>query len=165
VSAPADGELDGVVDTPLESLPHVDEHGLLVLAQSGEVWKALVPVIGGAFSRGPAARAARALGCAQTESSGPPDVIGSTMPGFMVVRVIEPAALALQGSHRFARYGLIFSLEPTRDERTLLRAETRADFPGLKGSAYRALVVGTRVHVAVVNRILRAVKRRAERGA
>jgi hypothetical protein len=165
VTTPGDGEPDGVVDTPLESLPHIDEHGLLVLAPVEEVWRALAPVIAGTFSRGPSERAARALGCAQTEANGPPDVIGSTVPGFMVVRVIEPAALALQGSHRFARYGLIFSLEPTKDERTLLRAETRADFPGLKGRAYRALVIGTRLHVVMVNRILHATKRRAEREA
>ena len=154
--------MSDVVDTPLESLPRIDEHGLLVLAPVEDVWQALLPVLGGSFSRGPAQRAARALGCAQTEASGPVDVIGSTLPGFMVVRVIEPAALALQGSHRFSRYGLIFSLEPTKDERTLLRAETRAEFPGLAGKAYRALVIGTRGHVFAVNRILRAIKRRAE---
>lgn len=155
--------MNGVVDTPLESLAHIDEHGLLVLAPVEDVWRALLPVLAGSFSRGPSQRAARALGCAQTEASGPIDVIGSTLPGFMVVRVIEPAAIALQGSHRFARYGLIFDLEPTKDEQTLLRAETRAAFPGLKGRAYRALVIGTRGHVLVVNRILRAAKRRAEK--
>ena len=93
------------------------------------------------------------------------DRIGSTLPGFMVVRVIEPAALALQGEHRFSRYGLIFSLEPTKDEQTLLRAETRAEFPGLAGRAYKALVIGTEGHLLAVNRILRAVQRRAEKGS
>lgn len=73
--------------------------------------------------------------------------------------------LALEGQHRYSRYGLIFSLEPTKDERTLLRAETRADFPGLTGSVYRTLVIGTRGHVVVVGRLLRAVKKRAERDA
>ncbi len=71
--------------------------------------------------------------------------------------------LALEGQHRFSRYGLVFRLEETKDERTLLRAETRAEFPGLKGRVYRALVIGTRGHVMVVNRMLRAVRRRAER--
>ena len=153
-----------VIDFPLEEIPHVDEHGVLVLAPREEVWPALLAVAGRSFSRRAAARAARALGCVHTEVSGPIDRIGSTIPGFIVARVIEPAALALEGRHRFSRYGLIFSLEPTRDERTLLRAETRADFPGLKGRAYRALVIGTRGHILVVNRLLRAVKRRAERG-
>ena len=103
------------------------------------------------------------LGASETEFSGDAGQIGSTFPGFVVARVVEPAVFALEGQHRFSRYGLIFSLEPTKDEQTLLRAETRADFPGLKGSVYRALVIGTRGHVLVVNRLLSAV--RAPRGA
>jgi hypothetical protein len=79
--------------------------------------------------------------------------------------VVEPAVLALEGEHRFSRYGLVFRLEPTKDDQTLLRAETRAQFPGITGRAYRTLVIDTRGHVLVVNRILNAVRRRAERGA
>jgi hypothetical protein len=154
-----------VIDFPLEALPHVDEHGVLVLAPVGAVWSALISVIGSAFARPRVARAARVLGCAHTESSGPIDRIGSTVPGFIVARVIEPAALALEGEHRFSRYGLIWSLEPTKDDKTLLRAETRAEFPGIKGRLYRALVIGTRTHVLLVNRLLRAAKRRAEKSA
>ncbi|MGH2922847.1 MAG: hypothetical protein ACRDKH_02305, partial [Solirubrobacterales bacterium] len=78
---------------------------------------------------------------------------------------IEPAALALEGEHRFSRYGLIWSVEPTRDRKTLLRAETRAEFRGVKGRIYRALVIGTRLHVLAVRRLLGAVKRRAEKAA
>ena len=154
-----------IIDFPLEDLPQIDEHGVLVLAPVEAVWSALVSVAGSAFSRPRAARVARALGCAHTESSGPVDRIGSTVPGFIVARVIAPAALALEGEHRFARYGLILSLEPTKDRKTLLRAETRAQFTGVKGRLYRALVIGTNVHVLVVNRLLRAVKRRAEEPA
>ncbi len=116
----------------------------------------------GSFSGSAVERVARALGCSPAEASGPIDQRGSTVPGFIVVRVVEPAVLALQGEHRFSRYGLIFRLEPTKDERTLLRAETRAEFPGIKGKTYRTLVIGTRGHVLAVNRILRAVRRRAE---
>ena len=162
---PAGGEAERVIDFPLESLPPIDEHGTLVLAPVPEVWRALLPVIGGSFSRPAAGRFAKALGCSHLEVSGPIDRIGSTVPGFIVARVVEPAVLALEGQHRFSRYGLIFSLEPTRDEQTLLRAETRAEFPGLKGRAYRALVIGTRGHVAAVNRLLRTIKRRAEKSA
>jgi hypothetical protein len=147
----------------LEGLPSIDEHGTLVLAPVPKTWEALISVLQPTSPRPGAERIARALGCAQTEAEGEVTRIGSTIPGFMVVRVIEPAALALQGEHRFSRYGLIFSLEPTKDDRTLLRAETRAEFPGLKGKAYRGLVIGTRMHVVAVNRLLRAAKRRAER--
>lgn len=151
------------VDIPLEDLPHIDEHGVLVRAPRERVWEALLQVVPGAFGGGGTRRMARMLGCSETERSGKPGRIGSTVPGFVVARVIEPAALALEGQHRFSRYGLVFSLEPTKDEETMLRAETRADFPGLKGSVYRALVIGTNGHVIVVNRLLKAVKRRAER--
>ena len=153
---------DRVIDFPLESIPHLDEHGTLVLAPVPRVWETLLPVVAGSFTGAATARIARALGCTHTEVSGPIDRIGSTVPGFVVARVVEPAVLALEGQHRFSRYGLIFSIEPTRDEQSLLRAETRAEFPGLKGSAYRTLVVGTRGHVLVVKRLLAAVRRRAE---
>lgn len=159
----AEGTAKRTIDLPLEDLSHIDEHGLLVHAARETVWEALVALVPRAFSGRVSSRVARALGCSETEADGEPGEIGSTFPGFVVTRVIEPAALALEGQHRFSRYGLIFSLEPTKDERTLLRAETRADFPGVKGSAYRTLVVGARGHVLVVNRLLRGVKKRAER--
>ncbi len=154
-----------IIDFPLEDLPHVDEHGVLVLAPVETVWSALISVTESAFARPRAARVARALGCAHVETSGPIDRIGSTVPGFFVARVIAPAALALEGEHRFARYGLIWSVEPTKDRNSLLRAETRAEFPGIKGRLYRMLVIGTNMHVLAVNRLLRAVKRRAEKSA
>lgn len=152
-----------VIDFPLEELPLVDEYGTLVLAPVEQTWAALLVVAGGSFSGRAGERAARALGCSHTQSSGEIDRIGSELPGFIVARVIEPAVLALEGEHRFSRYGLIFSLEPTKDGQTLLRAETRAQFPGIKGRIYRALVIGSRGHVLVVNRLLRTIKRRAER--
>ncbi len=163
-AAEADSDPARIIDFPLEDLPHVDEHGVLVLAPVETVWSALVAVAGSAFSRPRAERVARALGCAHIETSGPIDRIGSTVPGFIVARVIAPAALALEGEHRFARYGLIWSLEPTKDRKTLLRAETRAEFRGVKGRLYRTLVIGTGMHVLIVNRLLRAVKREAEKG-
>lgn len=154
--------LDHVIDRPLEELPAIDEHGTLVLAPVERTWEALLPVVAGSFSGAAAARVARALDCHPAEAAGEIGSRGSTIPGFCVVRVVEPAVLALEGEHRFSNYGLIFRLEPTKDENTLLRAETRAEFPGLKGKAYRTLVIGSRGHVVLVNRMLRAVRRRAE---
>ena len=155
--------LSQVIDHPLERLPAIDEHGTLVLAPVEQTWSALLSVAAGSFSGRAAERVAAVLGCTPADASGPLDERGSTVPGFIVVRVVEPAVLALQGEHRFSRYGLVFRLEPTKDENTLLRAESRAEFPGLKGRAYKTLVIGTRGHVLAVNRILRAVRRRAER--
>jgi hypothetical protein len=44
----------------------------------------------------------------------------------------------------------------------VLRAESRATFPGLAGAAYRLLVVRSGGHVVAVRRLLSAVRRRAE---
>jgi hypothetical protein len=71
--------------------------------------------------------------------------------------------LALAGSHRFSSYALIFRLDELGDGRTRVSAETRAEFPDLKGAIYKALVIGTRMHVLATRRILGGVKRRAER--
>jgi hypothetical protein len=67
------------------------------------------------------------------------------------------------GEHRFSRYALVFRIDETPAGPVNLRAETRAEFPGRKGRAYMALVVGTRGHVVATKSILRAVRRRAER--
>ena len=161
--AARDALAERAIDFPLEELPPIDEHGVLVLAEPAAVWSALLTTLRRSFSRRSARRYARLVGCSETEAPGEPDRIGSTGPGFVVARVIEPAVLALEGKHRFSRYGLVFRLEATKDERTLLRAETRAEFPGILGRIYRLLVIGTRIHVLAVSSILRRVRRRAER--
>ena len=153
------------IDFPLEELPPIDEHVVLVLAPQPVVWEALLATLRNSFSRRGRSQVARALGSSETEVAGDPGRIGSTAPGFVVARVVEPAVLALEGRHRFSRYGLVFRLEPTKDERTLLRAETRAEFPGIVGRIYKMIVIGTRGHVLAVNSILRGVRRRAERSA
>jgi hypothetical protein len=57
---------------------------------------------------------------------------------------------------------LTFRLEPLDAHRSRLRAESRAAFPGVAGSVYRLLVVGSGGHVIGVRRLLSAVKRRSE---
>jgi hypothetical protein len=144
-------------------LPYVDRHSVAVAADADATWGALLGVAEGSFSTAATARVARLLGCADVERSGPqPLAAGSTIPGFHVALAEPGRELALLGAHRFSEYALIFSLEPSTAV-TTLTAETRAAFPGLRGSAYRALVIGSRGHVVVVRRLLGAVKRRAER--
>jgi hypothetical protein len=148
------------------SLPHVDEHRTSVEADLAATWAALERVLEGSFGSAATGRAARLLGCAETAASGPrPLATGSTIPGFRVDLADPARTLALAGAHRFSNYALIFRLEPEGDRRATLRAETRADFPGIKGSAYQALVIGTRGHVLVTRRLLDAAKRKAERKA
>ncbi|HXS33252.1 MAG TPA: hypothetical protein VN758_05695 [Solirubrobacterales bacterium] len=145
-------------------LPHIDEHSIAIAATPNATWDALLRVVEGSFASGASTRGARLLGCADTAVSGPrPLADGSVLPGFHVEAAQAPRELAIAGSHRFSDYALIFRLDEDGDERTVLRAETRAAFPGLKGSAYRAIVIGTRIHVLVTRRILGAARYSAER--
>jgi len=153
-----------LIDVPIESLPFVDEQSIEIAATPDEAWAALVAVVGG-FTAGPGGPVvARALGCEETGRAGEAGRIGSTIPGFVVARSVRPSVLALLGAHRFSRYALIFRIAETPEGTVLLGAETRAEFPGKTGALYRAAVIGTRGHVVATRSVLRAVRRRAERG-
>jgi hypothetical protein len=152
-----------IIDVPIESLPFVDEHYIEIAASPDQVWDALLKVVAKTGRGRSASRVARALGCAQTEAEGEVGEIGSTVPGFVVARSIRPAVLALMGQHRFSRYALIFTLIEKPSGLILLGAQTRAEFPGRRGSVYRGLVIGTRGHVVATANLLRSVRKRAER--
>jgi hypothetical protein len=144
-------------------LPYVDEHAIAVAADVDDVWRALTETLDRAFSRAGAATYTRAVGCADRTASGPrPLAAGSTMPGFRVVSAIPGSELVLAGRHRFSSYALIFRLEQVSSDRSRLRAESRAAFPGLAGGVYRLLVIGTGGHVVAVRRLLSAVKAQSE---
>jgi hypothetical protein len=81
-----------------------------------------------------------------------------------VTRAVAPAVLALMGEHRYSRYALIFYAADTAAGPVRLSAETRAEFPGIRGQLYRTLVIRTRGHAVVTRSTLRKVRRRAERG-
>jgi hypothetical protein len=145
-------------------LPWVDEHATELDVTPAVVWPALLRTVERMTAGRAAPRYARAVSCADTEAGGPrPLEVGSTVPGFHVAALTPKRLLALRGSHRFSAYELAFRLEPLGGVRTRLVAETRAEFPGLKGRAYRTLVIGTRMHVLVVRRVQRDVARRVER--
>jgi hypothetical protein len=149
--------------TTQSSLPCVDELPIEVGADQEAVWAALLRVVESSFASARGRGPARLLGCEDIQPSGPrPLVQGSAFPGFHVETAESLSELALAGSHRFSTYLLSFRLEDAGAGRTRLIAETRAAFPGLKGSIYRALVIGTRMHVLVTRRLLTATKRRAE---
>ena len=153
-----------LVDIPLESLPFVDEHYIQIAAPPEIVWDALIHAVDGIGAGRSAPRISRVLGCAQTEvRGGGAGDVGSTLPGFMVTRAIKPAVLALMGQHRYSRYALIFRILQKPSGLVLLSAQTRAEFPGRSGRAYRSLVIGSRGHVAATTSIMRSVRKRAER--
>jgi len=145
-----------------KELPHIDEHAIVVEAAPELVWTALGEVL---FRASPPATRmiGRALGVRPLDLSGDPLALGATLRGFRVGRAEPRAELVLEGEHRFSHYALVFRLDALGVERTRLRAETRAAFPGTAGRAYRTLVIGTRGHVVVVRRLLRATRHRAER--
>jgi quercetin dioxygenase-like cupin family protein len=152
------------MDPAAERLPHVDEHAVEIAADAATTWEALLHAVEGTVASGVAPPFARLLGCADTAAGGPrPLAVGSAVPGFHVASCEPGAELGLAGSHRFSDYALIFRLDEPVPGRTRVRAETRAAFPGLEGRVYRALVIGTRMHVLATRRVLTAAKRRTER--
>ena len=146
-----------------EALPYVDEHMTLVAAGADVVWRGLLATLDGVTARPGASSYARLVGCADSAASGPrPLAVGSTIPGFRVLRAVPERELVLQGCHRFSSYALLFGMEEVDATCTRLRAETRAVFPGLTGGAYRLLVLRTGGHVIGVRGLLAGVRRRAE---
>jgi hypothetical protein len=146
----------------VQRLSHIDEHTVTCAASRERTWAVLLDVAEGAFSLPVTRPIARGLGCADVAASGPrPLMAGSAFPGFHVLAAERPSRLTLAGQHRFSTYALIFRLEELGPERTRLRAETRAEFPGIKGRFYRAVVIGTRGHVIVTRRLIATVATRA----
>lgn len=150
-----------MIEVPIASLPSVDEHSIEIGASVDRTWEALIAALPRSFDTRSARRGAALLGSEYREARGEPSVIGSTLPGFIVARSVRPATLALEGQHRFSRYALIFCIDELGRGRSRLRAETRADFPGVKGRAYRGLVIRSGAHVRATRKILEAVRSRA----
>ena len=143
----------------MTDLPFIDDRKRDVDAPAERTWEALIAP----QTRRAAERIARALGCDPAARSGAPGVVGSTTPGFRVVASIPPRELALEGRHRFSRYALTFLVEEAAPGRSRITARTHAEFPGLRGTIYRAMVIGTRGHVFATRRMLDGIAAKAER--
>ncbi|GII52724.1 hypothetical protein Pth03_11130 [Planotetraspora thailandica] len=144
-------------------LPHLDEHTTAIAAGVDDVWPVLIETLDRTFSRPHVTGYARAVRCADHTASGPrPLAEGSTIPGFRVAAAAPGSELVLEGRHHFSTYFLIFRLEQVDAGRSLLRAESRAAFPGVAGGLYRLLVVGTGGHVVGIRRLLSAIASRSE---
>ncbi len=144
-------------------LPYVDEHTTIVQADADTLWQSLTEALDTAFDR---PGYARLVGCADVTASGPrPLAEGSTLPGFRVTRAIKAHELVLTGRHRYSVYSLTFHIEEAGPNRYLLRAESRAAFPGLRGRVYRRLVIGTGAHAMGTRRLLASIRTRTEKQA
>lgn len=142
---------------PLDDLPRLDEHSLVVAAAPDIVWDAALESLRESFS-GSARLFARLLGCDPSEVSGwDRPAVGSSIPGFRVVAADRPRLLVLAGRHRFSRYGIVLRLEPG-EAGTLCRLESRGAFPGPHGRLYRMAVIGSGGHVVGVRRLLRGIR-------
>ncbi len=153
------------LEIPLQELPSIDEHEVEIDASAESAWAALFPILSSTFGGRIARRTAVALECRDTEFRGDLHHPGGRLPGFVVARSVAPVMLALMGEHRFSRYALVFRIDLLPGQRCRVRAETRAMFPGAKGRLYKAGVIGTRGHVFTVRRLLRTLKKRAEKNA
>lgn len=157
----ARGDLVNPRTDSADGLPFVDEHHVVVSAPALVVWRSLTTH----FTR-PGRSGAQALAYVlATEprrASGTPLEDGAAVPGFKVAQAVPGRLLCLTGRHRFSRYAFVFTLA-ARSDATTLTARTNAEFPGLHGSVYRGLVIGSGVHRVFVTQILRAVRRDAER--
>jgi hypothetical protein len=144
----------------ITSLPYLDEHETVIAAGANDVWRNLCETLDRSFSRPGVAIYARLVGSADCTASGPrPFAEGSTFPGFRVIAAVPRRELVLEGCHRFSSYALIFRLDHVSPDRSRLRAESRAAFPGLAGSLYRLIVIGSGGHVVGMRRLLSAIRR------
>ena len=75
--------------------------------------------------------------------------------GFRATESSPPNKLVLEGRHPFSRYALVFLIERRGEDRSRAVAQTWAAFPGSAGRVYRALVIGSGIHAAIVRRMLR----------
>jgi len=131
----------------MSELPFVDEHTIRIPASRDQVWSALRRYVDSTLGAG---------------AHSPLTWILGTEPraGFEIEREFPGEQLGLAGRHRFSVYRLVFELVEVAGE-TKLSARTYAEFPRVRGRVYRALVIGTRLHVVATNQILRTVRRKA----
>lgn len=144
-------------------LPFIDEHCVDASADLQTTWATVTDVVPDLFKGRGKDLFARTVGCDQIGEGGPrPLQAGSAFTGFRVTSISLEKGLQLEGRHRFSHYALDFRVEQIGHERTRLCAQSRGEFPGLQGSFYRSLVIGTRFHIRAVRSLLRAIKQKAE---
>ncbi len=146
----------------MSELPYIDEHSCEVSAPPSVVWEALRQSLSRSLGSRRSTRIASLLGTRPAAAHGDPGAVGASLPGFRVERAVPGRELGLAGTHRFAAYELVFSIDDLGAGRSRLRATTNASFPGPQGRVYRALVIGSRGHVLATRRMLGAVSRQAE---
>jgi hypothetical protein len=122
----------------MERLPYIDEHAITVPADRATTWRAVLTTM-----------------CSNPNNP-------ETVPfGFVLDAAEQPERFAIKGRHWFSVYKLIFLLSDDAQGGTRVAAQTWAAFPGLKGTIYRALVIGSGGHRVVVRNMLRRIAAQA----
>ncbi|HKJ36195.1 MAG TPA: hypothetical protein VKA36_06480 [Solirubrobacterales bacterium] len=153
------------LETPLQELTPIDEHSVEVDAPAEAAWAALFPTLSQTLDGRIQRRLSSWLDARDQVAEGDLHHPGGTLPNFVVARAVAPVMLALMGQHRFANYALVFRVDLLPGQRCRVRAETRALFPGAGGRLFKLTIIGGRIHVLSVRRILRRVRKRAEQRA
>lgn len=153
------------LETPLQDLPPIDEYSVEIDAPAEAAWAALFPTLARSLDGRPQRRLASWLRCRDQIAKGDLRHPGGALPGFVVARSVAPVMLALMGENRFSSYALVFRIDLLPGQRCRVRAETRATFPGASGRLYKLGVLGTRLHVVGVRRMLRTLRKQAEKRA
>ncbi|WP_024442633.1 hypothetical protein [Mycobacterium sp. UM_WGJ] len=131
-------------------LPYIDEHTLRIDAPRTVVWSALRRYVEAMLAANERNPLLAPLGL-------------QPRAGFEVAESVELQRLELAGQHRFSRYRLVFELTDDQADATRIHAHSYGTFPGLHGGIYRALVIGTRLHVVATNHLLREIRAVATR--
>jgi hypothetical protein len=133
--------------TARDGIPFVDQYTRVVAAPPDRTWAALERYVDRLTSSSHSVLF-RVLG---------------TVPrsGFEVVETEPGHELVLGGRHRFSTYRLVFRVEPVGDA-SRLHALTYAEFPGVRGRAYRTMLMVSTGHRRATENMLRTVARRAE---
>lgn len=135
----------------LDRPTYVDEHSATLDVPVARAWEAVRGFVDDTLARW---SGSRLTGLLATHPSA----------GFAVVEELAPHLLSLAGRHRFSDYVLDFRVAPHGahgGQGSRVTAVTYADFPGPRGRAYRAAVIGSRGHVVAVRRILTGIGERA----
>lgn len=137
--------------SPLLDLPFVDAYSRSVAATPAHTWEALEHHV------------ERMTTSTRGVLHGVLFRVLGTEPrsGFEVVETEPLREVVLGGRHRFSTYRLVFRVEPDNDG-ALLSALTYAEFPGLRGRAYRTALMVSTGHRRAAQKILAGVARRAE---
>jgi hypothetical protein len=148
----------------MEALPAIDDLTMRITATPEDAWRALLGTMRSQTAIELPRVLVRVWGLQEAKRVGEwRDVVsvGDSVLGFAVAAAQAPSSLTLRGSHRFSRYELRFELEPAGPEELVVHAKTSAEFPGVLGRIYRALVIGTGGHRFATRRMLSSIARRS----